>query len=173
MRRTGITAVLFLLLLALSGGTAWPETNFDNAPSGAHYANRSSEPVCTVNETDNTVSCTGTKIAGVGNTNATVSLTVFASADIVCHNPGRNSKVVEPHSSTVTDDLTPPPLTPSKNGQLAVPLLSEGITEDEVTTAFTCPNPNWTEEVTDIDITGFTYSLTFAGFDQPAILITG
>jgi hypothetical protein len=47
------------------------------------------------------------------------------------------------------------------------------ITNADVTGDFTCPNRNWTENGTDIDITGFTYTLTFAGFNQPAIVITG
>jgi hypothetical protein len=37
---------------------------------------------------------------------------------------------------------------------------------------FTCPNPNWTPEVTS-SVLSYEYSLTFAGFTEPAILITG
>jgi hypothetical protein len=43
----------------------------------------------------------------------------------------------------------------------------------DVEQEFTCPNPNWTEEVTDITVTSFTYTVTFAGFTEPAIEVTG
>ena len=38
-----------------------------------------------------------------------------------------------------------------------------------------CPNPNWTPEfhAGSPTLDSFTYSLTFAGFDDPYILITG
>jgi hypothetical protein len=38
--------------------------------------------------------------------------------------------------------------------------------------SFTCPNPGWTATVTGTSIS-YQYSLTFAGFTEPAILITG
>ena len=62
--------------LALAAVPALAVTNFNSntAPSGAHYRNGSSEPVCMINQTTDTVSCTGTTIGGVGNTAATVSL---------------------------------------------------------------------------------------------------
>lgn len=145
-------------------------TNFDNAPSGAHYAKGSSEPVCTLSGL--TVSCTGTTIGGVGNTNATVNLAVTSTFTGVCHNPGVNSKVVEPFTESETTTTTAQ-LFPSRNGQLIVPAQSAtGTSSEEFLADFTCPNPNWTPEVTGTAIS-FEYSLTFAGFDDPAILITG
>jgi hypothetical protein len=171
MRRAGIIA-LSILLLALLAGTALAVTNFENAPSGTHFTKGNAEPVCTENEATNTVSCTGTQVAGVGNTNADISLVVEASAIVECHNPGSKDKVVEPHSTTLTDTETDVAFS-AKNGRLTVDPISETITERDVETAFTCPNPNWREEVTDITITGFTYSVTFAGFEDPFILITG
>jgi hypothetical protein len=168
LRKFGIIAVLSLLALALAAVPALAVTNFNNAPSGAHYRQGSAEPVCTVNETTNTVSCTGTTIGGVGNTNADVSLSVTAQADLTCTNRGGN--LVEPHSTTVTDTTTDVAFS-SRNGQIVIDPISETITEQDVTGAFTCPNPNWTEDVQSITITDFTYSVTFAGFNQPAILI--
>jgi hypothetical protein len=84
----------------------------------------------------------------------------------------RGGNLVEPHSTTVSDS-TEVIERPNRNGQIVLDAISEGITEDEVTGAFTCPNRNWREDVQDIVITGFTYSVTFEGFDQPAIVITG
>ena len=168
MRKIGIIAVLSLMALALAAVPALAVTDFDNAPSGAHYRQGFAEPVCTVNETTNTVSCTGTTIGGVGNTNADVLLSVTARADLTCTNRGGN--LVEPHSSTVTDTTTDVAFS-SRNGQIVIDPISETITEQDVERAFTCPNRNWTEDVQSITITDFEYSVTFAGFDEPAILL--
>jgi hypothetical protein len=140
--------------------------DFGNAPSGAHFAKGASAPVCTLSGL--TVTCTGTEIQGVGNTNATVDLAVTTTFSGVCHNPGVNSKVVEPFSRSETNRTTAQ-LTPSRNGRLDVP---EESASGPDPAAFTCPNPNWTPEVTST-VTTFVYSLTFAGFDDPVILITG
>ncbi|HEX5700723.1 MAG TPA: hypothetical protein VFX77_08750, partial [Rubrobacter sp.] len=106
MRKIGIIAVLSLMALALAAVPALAVTNFDNAPSGAHYRNRSAEPVCTTSTVPTTgaitVSCTGTQIGGVGNTNADLSLAVTGTANFVCHNPG-NDNIVEPHSASVDE----------------------------------------------------------------------
>jgi hypothetical protein len=159
----------------LSAGAAVAVTNFDNAPSGAHYRQGSAEPVCTFTTTPTTgaitVNCTGTQIAGVGNTNADLSLAVTGTADFVCHNPG-NQNIVEPHSASV-DEETSATLTPSRNGTLVVPAQMVTISPEEAAAQFECPNANWTEEFVGFSDLSFTYSLTFAGFTEPAILITG
>ena len=46
------------------------------------------------------------------------------------------------------------------------------ITEADVLAGFECPNRNWTDAVVDLT-TSFTYTLTFVGFTQPAISISG
>jgi hypothetical protein len=175
MRKIGIIAVLSVLLVAVTASVALAVTNFNNAPSGAHYRKGSAEPVCTSTTTPTTgaitVNCTGTQIAGVGNTNADLSLAVEGTANFVCHNPG-NENIVEPHSGTVSES-TSTTLTPSRNGTLVVPAQTVTISPEEAAAQFTCPNPNWTEEFTGFSDLSFTYSLTFAGFTEPAILITG
>lgn len=165
---TLFAAILFALATGMTAAQA--VTNFDNAPQGAHYAKGAAEPVCTV--TGTTVTCTGTAIAGVGNTNATVELAVTSTISGVCHNPGVNSKVVEPFSESVTE-TTSSKLTSTKNGRLNVPVqTATGVSTGEFLATFTCPNPNWTPEVTS-NVLSYEYSLTFAGFTDPAILITG
>ena len=175
MRKIGIIAVLALMALALAAVPALAVTNFDNAPSGAHYRKGSAEPVCTSTTTPTTgaitVSCTGTQIAGVGNTNADLLLVVEGTANFVCHNPG-NDNIVEPHSDSVSES-TSATLVPSRNGTLVVSSRTVTISPEEAAAQFTCPNPNWREEFTGFSDLSFTYSLTFAGFDQPAILIEG
>jgi hypothetical protein len=170
MKRIGFIVGLAMLLLGLSTTAAQAATNFSNAPQGAHYANGSSEPICTL--TGLTVTCTGTQIAGVGNTNATVTLAVTSTFTGVCHNPGVNSKIVEPFTKSETT-TTSTLVTSTKNGRLVVPAQNAtGTSSADFLAEFSCPNPNWTPEVTGSSI-GFRYSLTFASFTQPAILIIG
>ena len=165
---TLFAALLFALATGMTAAHA--ATDFSNAPQGAHYANGAGEPVCTVDGT--TVTCTATAIVGVGNTNATVVLAVTSTISGVCHNPGVNSKVVEPFSESVTES-TSSELTSTKNGRLNVPAqTTTGVSTADFLEDFTCPNPRWTPEVTS-NVLSFDYSLTFAGFTEPAIHITG
>jgi hypothetical protein len=154
-------------VISLSMAPVQALTNFNNAPSGAHYASGSSEPVCTFNASTATLSCTGTQIAGVGNTNATLMASVASSFTGVCHNPG-NANVVEPFTDSSSASITTP-LFPSKNGRLVVPSVTvNGTSTSEFLATFSCPNPNWTAEVTNATIT-WSYSVTFAGFSAPVI----
>ena len=98
-------------------------------------------------------------------------MAVTASVTGACHNPG-NFMIVTPFTRTLTETTTTTVVS-TKNGRLTIPAQSETITSAEALADFTCPNPNWTPEVTDITISSFTYSVTFAGFTEPAILITG
>jgi hypothetical protein len=169
MKRLGLIGVLAMLLVALATATASAVVDFSNAPQGAHFAKGAGAPVCTV--TGTTVSCTGTAIAGVGNTNATVTLAVTSRISGVCHNPGVNSKVVEPFSESITTS-TSSVVTSTKNGRLLVPAqTTTGTSAEEFLATFECPNPRWTAEVTS-NVLSFRYTLTFTGFTQPAILIT-
>ena len=168
-------AVMSALFVVVSASAALAVTDFSNAPSGAHYRRGSAEPVCTESTVPTTgavtVSCTTTTIGGVGNTNADLLLEVTGTANFVCHNPG-NENIVTPHSASV-DESVEATLVPSRNGQLIVPAQLVTISPEEAAAAFTCPNANWTEEFTGFSDLMFTYSLTFVGFDAPAILITG
>jgi hypothetical protein len=159
-----------MLLMSLSVSAASAATNFNNAPQGAHYAQGYGEPECTL--TGLTVHCTGTQIAGVGNTNATVTLSVTSTFTGICKNPGVNSKVVDPFTESETT-TTSSVVTSTKNGRLVVPEQhATGTSSAEFLAEFSCPNPRWTAEVTGTSIS-YEYSLTFAGFNQPAIHITG
>ncbi|NIK60810.1 hypothetical protein [Kribbella shirazensis] len=170
MRKVGFISVLSLLLVIIGGSNAQAAVDFSNAPQGAHFARGAGEPVCTV--TGTTVSCTGTAIEGVGNTNATVVLSVTSTISGVCHNPGVNNKVVEPFSESVTTS-TSSNITSTKNGRLIVPAQqTQGTSTEDFLATFTCPNPNWTPEVTS-NVLSYSYTLTFAGFTEPAIEITG
>jgi len=147
-------------------------TSFNNAPNGAHFAQGSSEPVCTVSGL--TISCTGTQINGVGNTNAGLSLSVTYAATVRCRNNG--GKIVDvktqvEDAGAVDTDLAP------KNGNLQVPAIdissAEAPTEADFLAQATCPNPNWTKSLLPgtPSISSFSYTLTFVGFTAPFITL--
>ncbi len=147
-----------------------PGPPFDN-PAGSLPVGAAAAFLTTLTVTGTTVTCTATAIVGVGNTNATVTLAVTSTISGVCHNPGVNSKVVEPFSESVTE-TTSSELTSTKNGRLNVPAqTTTGVSTAEFLEDFTCPNPRWEAEVTS-NVLSYKYSLTFAGFTDPAILIT-
>ena len=109
----------------------------------------------------------------MGNLGATETLTLNVTADVVCRNPGSKRMIVEPHSYSATDTTGPIPLEPTRNGTLVVPQISGSTSASEIDAAFQCPNTNWEDEVTNVTVTGYTYTLTFNGFTQPFIVVTG
>jgi len=166
-----------LLLLTVAAGFALSASaalavisttvNSANAPSGTHVANGSSLPSCSVSGT--TVSCTSSVLGGVGNTNATVSLTAHYSAIVDCTNHG--GSLVESHTTSFNVSSTAT-VASTKNGQLSVPsrTVSGSGAPGQV-----CPNPNWTPSIRGGSLTldSFTYTVTFAGFSGAYIRITG
>lgn len=157
---------------ALVAPAAWADTNFSNAPSGAHYANGSSEPVCTKDPSTQDVRCTATVIGGVGHTNADVVLSATYSGTVQCRNNG--GQIVEVKTQT-TQATSAPNLTPDRNGQLTVgPLNVTAPTDEELEAKAKCPNKNWTAELQGHPaLVSYVYTLTFKGFDEPAISIVG
>jgi hypothetical protein len=167
---TLFAAILFALTTGMTAAQA--AVDFSNAPQGAHFARGAGEPVCTLNEATATVTCTGTEFAGVGNTNAEVNLSLTTTFTGVCRNPG-NRNVVDPFTESETTEAPPVVVESNKNGRLVIKQESlTGTTEEQFLADFSCPNPRWQADVSDVDYT-FEYSVTFAGFDEPAILIRG
>ena len=162
---------LALLATILAAPAAWAETIAANGPSGAHYASGFAEPVCTVDGALD-VSCTGTTIGGIGNTNATAVLSATYSGTVQCRNHGGQIVDVKTQTTEATSSGT---LRPSRNGQLIVPPLSTTApTAQELQNAAVCPNGNWTKLLLGSPtLTSFVYTVTFAGFTQPYISIVG
>jgi hypothetical protein len=164
--------VVAMLGFITSASAATLTVNFANAPQGAHFVTGTPTPTCTVSGL--TVTCNSFEIAGVGNTNATATLTVRYTATVQCRNHG--GQIVEVHSQNVSTTSTSGSIAP-KNGRLRVPTLSSAPapTAAQFEALATCPNRNWTAEVlaSSIRLASFTYTLTFDGFAAPAITITG
>jgi hypothetical protein len=167
MKRLGIITTLLTLLMAFSASVALAAINPANAPSGTHL--QSGAIGCAVGDDDLTVTCSAFELAGVGNTNATVSLSASYSGVIDCRNNGGN--VVESHETTFTA-TNAATLRPTKNGRLSVGARS---VSPALELGEPCPNPNWTPEFHPgtLTLNSFTYTLTFAGFTAPYIEITG
>jgi hypothetical protein len=169
MRRLGIVTALVTLLVALSAAAAQAviQTTIDpaNAPGGTHL--QSGAIGCVVNA-DLSVTCSSFELAGVGNTNATVSLVANYSATINCTNHGGN--LVESHTATFSAGETFTAAS-TKNGRLRVAAADANPFEAPQV----CPNPNWTPSIAPgtLVLSSFRYSVTFAGFTAPYILITG
>ena len=142
-----------------------------NAPSGTHV--QTGTIGCTLSNGGLTVSCSTFELAGVGHTNAILSYEATYTATIDCFNKGVNPQnPIESHQATLTEEAIIP-LTSSKNGRLRVP--GVGSSPSSVADESTCPNPNWTPVIREgtLQLVSFTYSLTFEGFTDPYILITG
>jgi hypothetical protein len=162
-----------MLVLAVSASVALAAItttiNPANAPNGTHF--KSGTATCTVGATS--VTCSGYTLAGVGNINATATLSVVYSATVVCVNNGNNTSDGQ-HQGSFSSTTGPVELR-SKNGNLTVPSLTNTApTEAQFLAQQTCPNPNWTPTVPGgITLTSFTYTLKFAGFTGAYITITG
>lgn len=161
-KRNIVLALMIGAVAALATG-AFGTINPANAPSGTHL--QAGAIGCTVGGDGLTVSCTAFELAGVGNTNAFVSLQATYSGVVDCFNHGGN--LVESHETTFTA-VNEATLTPTRNGRLRVGARS---VSPDLDLAEPCPNPNWTPEfhAGSPTLDGFTYTLTFAGFTDPYI----
>lgn len=175
MKRLGFIAVLAMMLVALSASAASAaiETSINPAaaPTGTHF--QVGTATCSVSSTG-LVTCSSYELAGVGNANATATLTATYSATVQCRNHG--GQIVEVKSQLTTAPTTSGNLSP-KNGRLLVPSLtsSPAPTAADFEAQATCPNGNWTKETLagSIVLSSFTYTLHFAGFTGNYITITG
>jgi len=166
-KRNVLLALVVGAVAALAAGAfAGTVINPANAPSGTHL--QAGTIQCTVGSDGLTVSCTPFELAGVGNTNALVSLTANYSGVVDCFNHGGN--LVESHETTfsATDEALE---RPTRNGRLRVGARS---VSPDLDLAEPCPNPNWTPQFHEGSPTldSWMYTLTFAGFTDPYITIT-
>jgi len=168
-KRSILAAAVIGVVSAVLVGVGAATTNPANAPTGTHF--KSGSASCSV--TGTTVNCSGYTLAGVGNTNATAELTATYTATVVCINGGGNPSDSQ-HQGSFSQS-TGPIQFQSKNGNLTVsPTSVSAPTEQQFLAQQTCPNPNWTPTLgSGITLSGFTYTLTFAGFSGAYITITG
>jgi len=170
LRKFGI-ALVTVTTLVLTASVAFGATSFNAsaAPNGTHV--QSGTPSCSVS--GNTVNCSSYELAGVGNANATATLSATFTATVDCTNNG--GKLVPVKSTVQTAPSTTGELEP-KNGRLAVPALTGPGAPSAASflAAATCPNGNWTKSLAGGSPTleSWTYTLTFTGFSGAYITIT-
>jgi hypothetical protein len=167
-----LSALLLMASAASAVGTV--TTDPTQAPSGTHLRNNSPSPTCMVTATSVTCPAETFVLGGVGNTNATETLTANYTATINCTNKG--GSLVESHNQDVTASSGPNTLRPDKNGQIVVdPVTVNAPTNAQVLQQADCPNRNWRPSVQggSVTLASFSYTLTFAGFTSPYLTITG
>lgn len=113
---------------------------------GQHYQHNQA-PVCliTINSaTSATANCTGAEVAGLGNNDVRVTVSLAASVPVTCYNPGAN-KTVKGHPTTAVGttqlNITPDQI---KNGSLVLPPISATVNLGAPDASTACPNSNWT-----------------------------
>ena len=139
MRRVVLTASIAVLVVALGGGPAF-------AQSG-HFVGT---PTC--RDIGTQVRCTG-KVAGLGGTTFSITVTAPGTATVECTNPGGNVAPGQTFDTTVAGTTGPQP-TP-RNGQFRFTLTSAAPSAPPGS----CPNPMWTASVEDVEFGDATITL--------------
>jgi hypothetical protein len=98
------------------------------------------------------VSCSG-KVAGLGGTTFTITVTANGTASVTCTNPAGN--VAPGQSFSFTAAGSSGPFTTPRNGQASYTVRTNAPSAP----AGSCPNPKWTATVTDVTFTTATLTL--------------
>jgi hypothetical protein len=146
MRRT-LIAFTVLALAALSFAAA------ASAQSG-HFVGT---PTCT--DIGTQVQCTG-KVAGLGGTTFTITVSAEGTASVTCTNPAGNVAPGQSFSTGVTGSSGP--FATPRNGSARFTVTSDAPTAP----AGSCPNPKWTATVTDVE---FTSDATITLFEDSTV----
>ena len=139
MRRVLTTTLLVLLVLALGVSPAL-------AQSG-HFVGK---PTC--RDMGTFVECTG-KVAGLGGTTFTITVSAPGTADVECTNPGGEVAPGQSFATTVTG--TSGPFTTPRKGNARFTVRSD----TPAAAPGSCPNPMWTARVVDVHFTTATLTL--------------
>src|SRR6266576_4949615 len=153
MRRFAIASLLAMLMLVLAVSVAFA--------SSPHFK-KGGEPVCTFSGTTSIpVTCTGT-LAGLGNEDLKLSLSVSGFALYQCQNGGGNTapgqnKVLEGPATADTSI----PASAIKNGNLTFTTNPNTLTAAPTVSGATagCPNPNWTGVNPTLTLTNITLDI--------------
>jgi hypothetical protein len=137
----------YLLLLAVAAVATLAFAPAASAQAG-HFVGT---PTCT--DIGTQVQCSG-KVAGLGGTTFTITVSAPGTASVTCTNPAGNVAPGQSFSTTVTGTSGPFP-TP-RNGQARFTVTSDAPTAPPGS----CPNPMWTATVTDVAFTTATITLS-------------
>jgi hypothetical protein len=137
--RLVLAAVAALTLLTTFGGAALAQAG--------HFVGT---PTCT--DIGTQVRCTG-KVAGLGGTTFTITVTAQGTASVTCTNPAGN--VAPGQSFTFTAFGSSGPFATPRNGQAPFTVTTAAPSAPPGS----CPNPMWTATVTDVAFTTATLTL--------------
>jgi hypothetical protein len=122
-----------------------------SAQSGHFVTGGANAPTCA--DIGTQLQCTG-KVAGLGGTEFEITLEATGVASVDCRNFGGN--VAPGQRTSVTATGTSGPLPTPRNGHYVFTVATVTPTVPNVPT---CPNPNWTAEVTDVEFDSATLRL--------------
>jgi hypothetical protein len=135
---------LFIGALAVAAVLAFP--GFASAQSG-HFVGTQ-----TCSDIGTQVSCSG-KVAGLGGTTFTITVSAQGTASVTCTNPAGN--VAPGQAFTFSASGSSGPFSTPRNGQARYTVMTTAPSAP----AGSCPNPKWTATVTDVAFTTATISL--------------
>jgi hypothetical protein len=138
-RKLVLPLVAAAAVLALFAGTALAQAG--------HFVGT---PTC--RDLGTQVQCTG-KVAGLGGTTFTITVSAPGTASVTCTNPAGNVAPGQSFSTTVTG--TSGPFATPRNGQARFTVTSNAPSAPPGS----CPNPMWTATVTDVQFTTATITL--------------
>ena len=134
------------------------------AQSGHFITGGGNAPECT--DIGTQLTCTG-KVAGLGGTTFTITVSAPGTASVVCINPAGNRAPGQDTAVTVEGGTGPLP-TP-RNGQFVFSITTDAPAPLPPTP--TCPNVQWTPEIVDVTFTTATLTLFEDGVQSDLVVV--
>jgi hypothetical protein len=154
--------IVMMAIFAVVGLVLWATPA--QAQSGHFVTGGGNAPTC--DDVGTQVSC-DVKVAGLGGTTFEITVTAPGVAAVECENPGGNVAPGQDTEITATGTTGPQP-TP-RNGSVTFRDLT--TVAPTVPNVPTCPNPQWTARVVDVEFGPATLTLTEDGQVSDSITI--
>lgn len=162
---TIVTSFLFLVVTSIMPGVV------STADAASPKYKRGGTPLCSLaSSTDAngvttvTATCSAGEVAGLGNFDVTIKLSILAAGGTLCFAPGdtdQSNPVPGQNPATATStSITTIEAEEIKNGTLVVPATSTTATFTVNATTAGCPNTNWTA-IVDADTLELSGTYTF------------